>query len=234
MPYRIARSSWSCCLHASRAAPGRSRAGAAGAGRGGPGHARQCVAVHAVRRPTSAGGAGTCIGASAAAVAAGRTVGALDASSRIVMQQLIVMQQQIVRLWRQHGFALVLVTHDVAEASALADRIVVLDHGKGGLGVAGPCRIRVRPGCRRWRRSRHRCCRVCLARHRCRSQLPRRRRCAMRHPARRRHRKPRRCNASPSPARVGLSSRDHTGPCAPFHPPPRATRGVAGGCVTPA
>ncbi len=82
-------------------------------------------------------------------------LGALDASSRIVMQQ------QIVRLWRQHGFALVLVTHDVAEASALADRIVVLDHGKVGLDVAGPCRIRVRPGCRRWRRSRHRCCRVC-------------------------------------------------------------------------
>lgn len=161
-------------------------------------------------------------------------LGALDASSRIVMQQLIVMQQQIVRLWRQHGFALVLVTHDVAEASALADRIVVLDHGKVGLDVAGPCRIRVRPGCRRWRRSRHRCCRVCWARHRCRSQLPRRRRRAMRHPARRRHRKPRRCNASPSSARVGLSSRDHTGPCAPFHPPPRATRGVAGGCVTPA
>nr|WP_228735043.1 ATP-binding cassette domain-containing protein [Xanthomonas euvesicatoria] len=148
-------------------------------------------------------------------------LGALDASSRIVMQQLIVMQQQIVRLWRQHGFALVLVTHDVAEASALADRIVVLDHGKGGLGVAGPCRIRVRPGCRRWRRSRHRCCRVCLARHRCRSQLPRRRRCAMVRPARRRHRTPRRCNASSSPAsspaRVGLGSRDHTGACAPLH-----------------
>lgn len=75
MPYRIARSSGLCRLHASRAAPGRSCAGAAGAGRGGPGHARQRVAAHAVRRPTSAGGASACIGASAAAVAAGRTAG---------------------------------------------------------------------------------------------------------------------------------------------------------------
>ncbi|OAX86140.1 hypothetical protein A7D16_04365 [Xanthomonas nasturtii] len=39
-------------------------------------------------------------------------MGALDALTRIEMQQLIV------QLWRQHGFTLVLVTHDVAEASA--------------------------------------------------------------------------------------------------------------------
>ncbi|WP_386341227.1 ATP-binding cassette domain-containing protein [Xanthomonas citri pv. citri] len=59
-------------------------------------------------------------------------LGALDALTRIEMQQLIV------QLWRQHGFTLVLVTHDVAEASALADRIVVLEHGKVGLDVAVP------------------------------------------------------------------------------------------------
>ncbi|WHO93731.1 hypothetical protein QMY62_05840 [Xanthomonas campestris] len=39
---------------------------------------------------------------------------------------------------RQHGFTLVLVTHDVAEASALADRIVVIEHGQVGLEVAVP------------------------------------------------------------------------------------------------
>lgn len=47
-------------------------------------------------------------------------------------------QQLIAQLWRQHGFTLVLVTHDVAEASALADRIVVIEHGQVGLEVAVP------------------------------------------------------------------------------------------------
>lgn len=59
-------------------------------------------------------------------------LGALDALTRIEMQQLIV------QLWRKHGFTLVLVTHDVAEASALADRIVVIEHGQVGLEVAVP------------------------------------------------------------------------------------------------
>ncbi|WP_434987851.1 ATP-binding cassette domain-containing protein [Xanthomonas melonis] len=57
-------------------------------------------------------------------------LGALDALTRIEMQQLIV------QLWRQYGFTLVLVTHDVAEACALADRIVVIEHGQVGLDVA--------------------------------------------------------------------------------------------------
>ncbi|WP_017121908.1 ATP-binding cassette domain-containing protein, partial [Xanthomonas vasicola] len=59
-------------------------------------------------------------------------LGALDALTRIEMQQLIV------QLWRQRGFTLVLVTHDVTEASALADRIVVIEHGKVGLDLAVP------------------------------------------------------------------------------------------------
>ncbi|WP_311239598.1 MULTISPECIES: ATP-binding cassette domain-containing protein [unclassified Xanthomonas] len=59
-------------------------------------------------------------------------LGALDALTRIEMQQLIV------QLWRQYGFTLVLVTHDVAEASALADRIVVIEQGQVGLDVAVP------------------------------------------------------------------------------------------------
>ncbi|NIK01278.1 ATP-binding cassette domain-containing protein [Xanthomonas cannabis] len=59
-------------------------------------------------------------------------LGALDALTRIEMQQLIV------QLWRRYGFTLVLVTHDVAEACALADRIVVVEQGQVGLDVAVP------------------------------------------------------------------------------------------------
>ncbi|MCC8537308.1 ATP-binding cassette domain-containing protein [Xanthomonas axonopodis pv. poinsettiicola] len=59
-------------------------------------------------------------------------LGALDALTRIEMQQLIV------QLWRQYGFTVVLVTHDVAEACALADRIVVIEHGQIGLDLAVP------------------------------------------------------------------------------------------------
>ena len=50
-------------------------------------------------------------------------LGALDALTRIDMQQLIE------TLWRRDGFTSVLVTHDVGEAVALADRILVLDEG---------------------------------------------------------------------------------------------------------
>ncbi|PPT94623.1 ATP-binding cassette domain-containing protein [Xanthomonas arboricola] len=59
-------------------------------------------------------------------------LGALDALTRIEMQQLIV------QLWRQYGFTLVLVTHDVAEASALADRIVLVERGQVGLDLPVP------------------------------------------------------------------------------------------------
>ncbi|WP_372393179.1 ATP-binding cassette domain-containing protein [Xanthomonas sp. NCPPB 3582] len=59
-------------------------------------------------------------------------LGALDALTRIEMQQLIV------QLWQQYGFTVVLVTHDVAEACALADRIVVIEHGQIGLDLAVP------------------------------------------------------------------------------------------------
>jgi sulfonate transport system ATP-binding protein len=48
-------------------------------------------------------------------------LGALDALTRIEMQQLIE------RLWLRHGFTALLVTHDVAEAVALADRVVLID-----------------------------------------------------------------------------------------------------------
>ena len=50
-------------------------------------------------------------------------LGALDALTRIEMQGLIE------RLWRQQGFTALLVTHDVSEAVALADRVILIEHG---------------------------------------------------------------------------------------------------------
>lgn len=50
-------------------------------------------------------------------------LGALDALTRLEMQGLIE------RVWQEHGFTAVLVTHDVEEAVALADRIIVLSAG---------------------------------------------------------------------------------------------------------
>jgi sulfonate transport system ATP-binding protein len=51
-------------------------------------------------------------------------LGALDALTRIEMQGLIE------RVWREHGFTALLVTHDVSEAIALADRVVVVADGR--------------------------------------------------------------------------------------------------------
>ncbi|MBK8580196.1 MAG: hypothetical protein IPN78_18960 [Candidatus Accumulibacter sp.] len=51
-------------------------------------------------------------------------LGALDALTRIEMQRLIE------QIWRQHAFTAVLVTHDVAEAVALADRILLIEEGR--------------------------------------------------------------------------------------------------------
>lgn len=51
-------------------------------------------------------------------------LGALDALTRISMQQLLT------RVWREGGFTTLLVTHDVSEAVHLADRVIVLDEGR--------------------------------------------------------------------------------------------------------
>jgi len=51
-------------------------------------------------------------------------LGALDALTRIEMQQLIE------RLWFKRKFTAILVTHDVSEAVALADRVIFIDQGK--------------------------------------------------------------------------------------------------------
>jgi sulfonate transport system ATP-binding protein len=50
-------------------------------------------------------------------------LGALDALTRIEMQCLIE------RLWQQHNFTVLLVTHDVAEAVTLGDRVVLIEDG---------------------------------------------------------------------------------------------------------
>ncbi|APG86512.1 aliphatic sulfonates import ATP-binding protein SsuB 2 (plasmid) [Sinorhizobium americanum CCGM7] len=49
--------------------------------------------------------------------------GALDALTRMEMHRLLE------RIWHEHGFTTVLITHDVAEAVALADRVIVLRDG---------------------------------------------------------------------------------------------------------
>ncbi|TGW05405.1 ABC transporter ATP-binding protein, partial [Mesorhizobium sp. M2D.F.Ca.ET.145.01.1.1] len=54
-------------------------------------------------------------------------LGALDALTRIEMQQLLE------RIWIAQKFTAVLVTHDVAEAVALADRVVVISGGRSAL-----------------------------------------------------------------------------------------------------
>ncbi|MCV7174467.1 ABC transporter ATP-binding protein [Mycolicibacterium sphagni] len=50
--------------------------------------------------------------------------GALDALTRLSMHALLL------QLWRIHGFGVLLVTHDVNEAVALADRVLVLESGE--------------------------------------------------------------------------------------------------------
>lgn len=59
-------------------------------------------------------------------------LGALDALTRIEMQQLLE------RIWIAQKFTAVLVTHDVAEAVALADRVVVVSGGKIALDLDVP------------------------------------------------------------------------------------------------
>jgi sulfonate transport system ATP-binding protein len=49
--------------------------------------------------------------------------GALDALTRAEMHELLV------RIWCEHLFTTILITHDVSEAIALADRIIVLKDG---------------------------------------------------------------------------------------------------------
>lgn len=54
-------------------------------------------------------------------------LGALDALTRLEMQDLIA------SLWQEQGFTVLLVTHDVSEAVAMADRVLLIEEGKIGL-----------------------------------------------------------------------------------------------------
>ncbi|MCA1325480.1 ATP-binding cassette domain-containing protein [Herbaspirillum sp. alder98] len=54
-------------------------------------------------------------------------LGALDALTRIEMQELIE------SLWQSRGFTALLVTHDVQEAIALADRVLLIEDGQVAL-----------------------------------------------------------------------------------------------------
>jgi sulfonate transport system ATP-binding protein len=56
-------------------------------------------------------------------------LGALDALTRIEMQDLIE------TVWQDKGFTAIVVTHDVSEAVALADRILVLEDGMVAMDV---------------------------------------------------------------------------------------------------
>ncbi|SCK56610.1 sulfonate transport system ATP-binding protein [Variovorax sp. HW608] len=51
-------------------------------------------------------------------------LGALDALTRIEMHRLIE------SLWQRHRFTALLVTHDVQEAVALADRVILIENGR--------------------------------------------------------------------------------------------------------
>lgn len=56
--------------------------------------------------------------------------GALDALTRMEMQALLE------RVWLDQGFTALFVTHDVAEALALADRVILLEEGQVTLDLA--------------------------------------------------------------------------------------------------
>jgi sulfonate transport system ATP-binding protein len=70
-------------------------------------------------------------------------LGSLDALTRIEMQQLIE------DVWRCRGFTAMLVTHDVAEAISLADRVILIEGGRVALDeVVNIPRPRTRGGAR--------------------------------------------------------------------------------------
>ncbi len=59
-------------------------------------------------------------------------LGALDALTRIEMQRLIA------SLWQEQKFTALLITHDVEEAVALADRVVLIESGKVAMDLEIP------------------------------------------------------------------------------------------------
>lgn len=67
---------------------------------------------------------------SPALLALDEPLGALDALTRIDMQALLE------QVWQRQGFTAILVTHDVSEAVALADRVLLIDQGVVALDLA--------------------------------------------------------------------------------------------------
>ncbi|MGG3888000.1 ATP-binding cassette domain-containing protein [Metabacillus fastidiosus] len=59
-------------------------------------------------------------------------LGALDALTRIEMQQLIEL------LWLEQKFTTVLITHDVEEAVAMADRVILIEEGQIAMDIKVP------------------------------------------------------------------------------------------------
>ncbi|AZV94307.1 aliphatic sulfonate ABC transporter ATP-binding protein [Bordetella sp. J329] len=59
-------------------------------------------------------------------------LGALDALTRLEMQALVE------KIWQTHAFTVLLVTHEVEEAVALGDRVVLMDGGQVALDLAVP------------------------------------------------------------------------------------------------
>lgn len=89
------------------------------------------LADHAAARPlTLSGGQAQRVSLARALVAEPRLLlldepfGALDALTRLTMHTLLL------DLWHRHGFGVLLITHDVDEAVALADRVLVLEEGR--------------------------------------------------------------------------------------------------------
>jgi NitT/TauT family transport system ATP-binding protein len=53
--------------------------------------------------------------------------GALDAQTREAMQELLL------SLIEDHSYTVMFITHDVGEAAAIADRVIVMDRSPGGI-----------------------------------------------------------------------------------------------------
>ncbi|MDU4372566.1 MAG: ATP-binding cassette domain-containing protein [Klebsiella pneumoniae] len=65
-----------------------------------------------------------------AALSGGQKQRVALARARLEMQELIV------SLWQEHGFTVLLVTHDVSEAVAMADRVLLIEEKKIGLDLS--------------------------------------------------------------------------------------------------
>ena len=59
-------------------------------------------------------------------------LGALDAMTRMRMQG------ELERLWQEQQVTMIMVTHDIEEAVYLADKVVVMTGGRGGIGKVLP------------------------------------------------------------------------------------------------